>query len=374
MAIYSRNGSLINTVNDVSGGTLTQAFDVSGNVVFQSFHDLFSQRGKPSKSGKYLVGENGKQLELRGIGTHHILQYSNLHTRQAIESLKDYGVNMVRISIYLEDYIFASSDNEIAYGYISHPTETKQAIENLIDILVDLDMYVLLDWHVYSGGAVEGKGLIGPTLTPEEAFHKTEAAEFFSYFSQLYANTPNVMYELCNEPLKSSVSDVVAFAVPLINIIKNNIQNPVIVVGSADWSNVSSQYSAFQNANITDVFISSHNYGTNVSSTYRTSWNNGVPIFITEWGNSGSSGDGGGSVVNTQAMLDFYHETGIPNAFWKFTDQTMTTSALKNRGSINSSYYSNGFGDGDLSTNGTLFLKDNFLPFATTNHITRQVP
>jgi hypothetical protein len=50
----------------------------------------------------------------------------------------------------------------------------------------------------------------------------------------------------------------------------------------------------------------------------------------------------------------------------------MSTSLLKNLGTINSTTYADGFGDDDLSHNGTLFLK-RFQSYATTDYIERDV-
>ena len=36
--------------------------------------------GKLFKSGTDIVNSDGTIVELRGVGTHHLLQYNNLHT------------------------------------------------------------------------------------------------------------------------------------------------------------------------------------------------------------------------------------------------------------------------------------------------------
>lgn len=371
MAIYDASGNALSSVYDASGTELLNAYDARGTVIYTRYAPEptgeVAIHGKLRKVGKYLVDKNGRQMEIRGVGTHHLLQYTNLHTYDAINSLKSYGVNCLRICAYLEDWDFASSDGEIAYGYVSHPTETKAEIEKLIDICVSLGMYILLDWHVLGNGT---NGQSAPTGAA--AFHQTEAEEFFTYFSSKYANLPNMMYELANEPYKSTYAQCVSFVTAIRNIITANVDDPIMVMNGPSANGASTMYDNLRNAGITDVFVSNHQYGQNQVTNYTNQWNNNYPLFNTEWGNSSSSGDGAGSDANAIAMLEWHHTYGVPHAVWKYTDQTMATSLLKNLGTINSSTYANGFDDDDLSHNGTLFLK-RFQLYATTDYIERDV-
>ena len=103
--------------------------------------DNFKYRGKLKKNGKFITDKNNCKFEIRGVGLHHILQYTNVHNKLNFETLKYYGINCIRVSVYLEDYRFASSDNQLSYGYISHPTESKAKIEELVDYCTELNLY-----------------------------------------------------------------------------------------------------------------------------------------------------------------------------------------------------------------------------------------
>lgn len=360
MAVYDANGSILSAVYDADGTELMNAYDLDGTVIYSKAEPQptspVSVHGKLTKKGKYLVDKDSRQMEIRAVGIHHILQYSNLHTYDAISSLKSYGVNCLRLSIYLDDYYFQASDGEIAYGYISHPTQTKAAIESLVSICVELGLYVIIDWHVMGG-------------TP---FYQSAAESFFTYFAKKYANLPNVMYELANEPYQKTMEGCVSFVQAIRPIIKRYVTNPIMIMNGVTGNDADVLYDALANAGITDVFVSNHQYGQNKVAAYTTMWNNDYPLFNTEWGNSTGSGDGAGSDTNAIAMLEWYHTTGVPQGVWKFTDQTMTTSFLNNLGAINSPTYAEGFDDDDLSHNGTLFLK-RFQSYATTDYIERDI-
>lgn len=313
--------------------------------------------GRLSMSGSDIVGKNGEKAELRGIGLHHILQYSNLHTLESLNCLKSYGVNLIRISVYLEDYIFANSDNQIAYGYISKPNETKAEIEKIVSICERLGLYVLLDWHIYYAGAINGSGLVGEKLDSVSYLHKAEAVEFFKYFANKYANSDIILFELANEPYAPG-TDIVSFAKPIYAEIANAFENlPVIVCNGVYWyQSVTEQFTI---NGMPKVFSSMHMYGSEIGTRLtmiKDNVDSGIPMFITEWGNSTGSGDGQTYDQYAINALDYFHDAKIPASCWKFTDQSMTTAFLKNRGEINSEYYSKGFVASDLSHNGTLFL------------------
>ena len=309
--------------------------------------DNCKYRGKLQKSGVDLVDKNGEKFEIRGVGTHHLLQYSNLHTKACLESLKYFGVNCIRLSVYLEDYNFASSDDELAYGYISKPEEHKTHMDNIIADCIDLGLYVIIDWHVL------GYGTNGQKPVASESLHEIEGKEFFTYFANKYANCDNIMYEIANEPYTLSSTQCLNFVKNVRNIIKNKVNNPIMIMNNGN-DGVSGMYNTLKNEGITDIFISAHHYGSNPSSTYQTYIDSGIPMFISEWGNSSSSGDGAGNDTNATNFLEWCHNKKVPHCIWKYTDQTMTTSLLKNLGSINNSHYVNGFKEDDLSDNGKL--------------------
>ena len=354
-------------IYDVKGNAVpmeSTVYDLEGNTIpagdYESYNtnkDLYFFRGKPTKQGKYLVGDDGKRLEIRGVGTHGLLQYANLHSLEAIRSLRSFGVNCVRCSVYLEDYTFLNSDGIKAFGYISKPTETKAEIERIVDYCEQLGMYVILDWHIYSWGAGSGTGI----------FHQTEATEFFTYFCNLYKDKPFVMYEIANEPNHTTTAETLDYITAMHTLIHSVVDDPIIIMGKCSDS-METLHDTLAENGMDDIFLSCHAYGTSVDvDRYKEWWDKDYPLFNTEWGNSQASGDGDRVDDRATALLKYYHQEKIPNCIWKYTDQVMTTALLNNRGSINDSYYSGGFAEEDLSPNGTLYFTW-WKYFATIGH------
>lgn len=355
------------TVSIVKKKQILDSLEVDGKTYFlDNSVDVDLTRGyakttgKLHKNGKYIVDANEVPVELRGYGLHGLLQYNNLHGRKPLECLRNYGVNMIRISVYLEDYIFNDSDGEIAYGYLSHPDETKAEIERIIKNCIDLGLYILLDWHVFSYQT----GIVNhAAYTGTDVLHETEAVEFFTYFTQKYGDCPNMLWEIANEPHNLTPAQLAPFVQTIRDIIVANVSDPVMVCGNTGYGDTAAICQQLydelaDNYDITDVFISPHAYPpeTGFLNAMKAMHNADFPVFSTEWGNSSSSGSGGSDDTKTNAFLDYMHEVGLPQAAWKFTDQTYLCSVLKNQGIINSEKWLDGFGPTDISQNGTVVL------------------
>ena len=320
--------------------------------------DNCKYHGKLYKNGKYLVDLEGKQVEIRGIGTHHLLQFKNLHTKECLETLKYYGINCIRLSAYLKTQLFNASNNEYAKGYVDSIAETRAHIEEIVSYCVELGLYVILDWHMHATNSYAD-------------MYETEAIDFFTYYSDKYKDTPNVFYELANEPYSITATELITFISKVRPVILANNPTAIMLCGNAK-EGIETFYTKLVAAGYTDIFVCPHSYGESVKVKYRNWFNNGYPLFVSEWGNSNGYGDGEGNDAATTDLLEWLHETGVGTCFWKYTDQTMTTSILKNRdGLIGNPYYKyGGFTEEDLSYNGKLYL-NTFQDYAFENYIER---
>lgn len=313
-------------------------------------------RGSLHKNGIYLVDSDEVPVEIRGIGTHLLTAYTNMHTAEAIKTLKYYGINCIRISVYLEDRYdtapASGGSGTLWKGYLDDAAKVKTEIEKIVDICVDQGLYCILDWHVMSGGGGGGTADL----------HQTEATEFFTYYAQKYADTPNVWYEFANEPFQTAYTDLASFVSDMRSIVKMYVDDPVMFTGVGKGGSVPDTYSALSALGIDDVFISLHSYGTSYQSGF-TSWRNeGIPVCSTEWGIGAESGELTDNMITlAKGNLEYLHTEGILQCIWKFTDQEKTSNwgILKLRDDTpNNEYYSyGGYIDAlDLSEKGNILL------------------
>lgn len=343
--IYDINGLPISYAYAVEGSVAISLYDINGDAISTEWNPV-AIHGKLRKSGNNIVDKNGTEYQLRGIGTHAILQYTNLHTLPLFQCLKDNGINCVRISVYLSDRKFAHSDNITNLGYISHPTETKAEIEKIISLCVQLGMYCILDWHTMDYDVVNGV-----------IQYQTEAVAFFDYFAGKYADIPNVLYELQNEPYNSSAESYASYVKAEHDKILEYVTNPIMIVGNKGGAMNQSE-NALISVGIDDVFYSGHFYADDMSIYQLLGWENN-PYVASEWSNASEGSGATGDNPNVNGFMDLMYNKKVSNCAWKLTDQNHVFSVLKNRGAINSSYYSDGFTANDLTAWGALFFNNN---------------
>lgn len=350
MSVYDVDGNELNALFSYTGSSLTNAYDKDGEIVFPSDWNPVALHGKLKKSGLYLVDKNNVQYQLRGIGTHALLQYTNLHTLNMVRCLKEYGVNCIRISAYLSNFNFKYSDGQSYQGYIAQPEATKSEIDKIVGYCIAEGIYCIIDWHTMSDDVSNG-----------EIAYQTEAVAFWDYFAQKYADVPNVIYELQNEPFGASQANLGAYVKAEHDKILEYATDPVMIVGCLTGS-ITNTVNALTSVGINDVFYSQHFYDDDLSAFYSalSYFGNTYPSVISEWSNANVNGnadaDSGGDNENVNGFMDRMYARKISNSSWKLTDQNHVFSVLKYRGALNSSYYSDGFTDSDLTAWGKLFF------------------
>ena len=313
-------------------------------------HNDFSFHGKLTKSDTKIINEDGNEVMLQGIGTHSLIEYNALYTEKSIKTLKYYGINMIRISVYLSDGHPANSNRRMLYGWLNHSSELKPIIDKLIENATSNDMYILLDWHSYhtwDGGDVTQ--------------YQSQQEEFFRYFSQKYSTHTNVLYELHNEPYQNTAIELLPSVLSCCNIIRENNEDAIIICGcGSDGSIVAN--SVWNTNNNLDIFISEHLYtGNQDCERFKDFVNRNIPFFVSEWGNSSFSGDDTPNDGMAYKMFQFLYDNKISNALWKWTFQDMDTAVLlDDEFAEKYAYPFGGYTDGMLSHNGRFYFRHTF--------------
>ena len=79
----------------------------------------------------------------------------------------------------------------------------------MLHLVIKQDMYVIIDWHILSDN--------------NPMTYKEEAKDFFDTVSKKYKDSPNVIYEICNEPNGNTNwnNDIKPYADEIIKVIRN---------------------------------------------------------------------------------------------------------------------------------------------------------
>lgn len=294
-------GGAATTSSAASSTPIASSSRASSSVSNQGLAPLVVQGNK--------VTANGQPANLAGVS----LFWSNTgwggetyYTAQTVAWLKsDWKANVVRVAMGVE------ADG----GYLTDSTNKTRAT-TVIDAAIANNMYVIIDWH---------------THTAED--NKAAAIAFFKEMATKYGNYNNVIYEVYNEPLQVSWTGVIKpYATDVIKEIRAIDPDNLIIVGTPNWSQDVDAASQSPITNYSNIAYTLHFYaGTHkqwLRDKAQTALNNGIALFVTEWGAVNADGDGGVDTAETATWLNFLKTNGISHANWALNDKAEGSSAL----------------------------------------------
>jgi len=147
-----------------------------------------------------------------------------------------------------------------------------------------------------------------------------------------YKDTPNVMFELYNEPMGVPWATVKGYAEAVLDEIRNAGAQNMVIVGTPNWSQ-DVHKAAADPINKPNVAYTLHFY----AGTHKQSLRNqaieamgkGLAIVVTEWGTCDASGNGGLNETESEIWLKFLDDNKISWANWSMFDKNETASAMK---------------------------------------------
>jgi endoglucanase len=277
--------------------------------------------GKIRVKGADLVDGNGEKLQLYGMSTHGIGWYPQFVNNETFKTLRDdWNTNCIRIVMY-------TAENG---GYCTggNKADLKKIIKNGVNWATKLGMYVIIDWHVLNDNPSD------KTRYGDPNFYIKEAKEFFAEMSELYGESDNVFYEICNEPNGPAVTwdDVKKYANEIIPIIRANAPDSIILVGTPTWSQ--DIHKALQSPlEFDNIMYSLHFY----ADTHRDSLRNrlddcvskGLPVFVDEFAICASSGNGTNNLESGKLWMDLIKKYNLSFMAWNLSNKSESSSILK---------------------------------------------
>jgi len=294
-----------------------------------------STMGQLSVSGSQMLDQHGNVAVLRGMSLFWSQANvgSPFYNADVVNWLaEDWHANVIRAAMGIEgDW----SENEKAY--LSDPTTNKNRVKAVVDAAIAKGIYVIIDWHDH---AAEN--------------HQSQAISFFTEMAQTYGDHPNIIYEIYNEPLDIPWSTIKNYALPVIDAIRQHDPDNIIVVGTPKWSSDVEAAAASPITGETNIMYTFHFYASEEwhYNNYMTAANNainaGLPLFVTEWGNSGASGDGSLNTSYMDAFMNWIQQKQLSWANWSISNKSESSAALQSWASANG-----GWSASDLTQSGT---------------------
>lgn len=254
--------------------------------------------------GTQLVDEDGKSVQLKGVSSMW-LNWENdgyAEDKEGLRYMRDnWNLSLIRAAMGIE-----AGDNSPTY--LKNPAHAKAQVEKIVQNAIELGVYVIIDWHDHDA--------IG---------NQDEAKAFFTEMAEKYGDTPNVLYEVFNEPLRLDWSSALKpYHESLRDTIRAKDSDNVILLGTPNWDqdvDVAADDPLTGN-NLMYVF---HFYSCSHTrarfldkADYALS--RGLPLFVSEWGAATADGieTDASCISEASGWHDWMDENSISWAAWKF--------------------------------------------------------
>ena len=322
-----------------SGATFIDGYQCNYTLTGQTkdvrYEDTpYGKHGALHVDGLQVKDKYDQPFTLRGASTHgmHWGDGETFLNKTAFQNLRDeWGVNMVRLVSYVTQGGYTDGAKD----------KLDKHIREGVSDLTDLGMYAIIDWHVHAEN-------------PNDK--KSEAIQFFDTYSKKYKDQSNIIYEICNEPTGTPWNQLRPYAVDVVNTIRANDPDAIIVVGTNTWSqNVDEVATNGGKLNDSNVMYTIHFYsgshGESLREKVRTALKAGTPVFCTEFGVCDASGNGGFNLEEADRWIDFFEENGISYCCWSLSKKNESASMLSPECNK-----VNGFTNADLGATGAWLI------------------
>lgn len=254
--------------------------------------------------GRFLTNTNGDTVVLRGVSYGWSNWWQQYYNTESVNWLhNDWHCSVVRAAMGVEP----------RGAYLSNPEKSIAMVDSIIEGAIKSGIYVIVDWHAHG-------------------IHTAEAKQFFGSMASRYADCPNIIWEIFNEPVFQSWDAVRDYAEQIIDTIRTHSPN-VILVGSPHWN---------QDVNIVaekpiegreNIMYAMHFYAATHKQWLRNRCDsalaNNLPLFISESGCCEANGRGPINSDEWNRWIDWCETNKISWVAWSITSNDETCAMLQ---------------------------------------------
>jgi len=261
------------------------------------------------KNGK-VSDKNGNPVVLRGMSLFWsgYPEGSSFYNANTIKWLKDdWCIDVVRAAMSVE----TGNSN-----YVGNPGGEMQKIKTVIDACIANGLYVVVDFHSHNA--------------PN---YLNQAKTFFTEIATQYGNTPNIIYEPYNEPIKQNwATEIKPYHNTIVSTIRAIDSDNIIVCGTKNFSQDVDE-AAVDPVTGTNIAYTLHYYADSHRESLRqkaiNALNRGVALFVTEYGTCDASGDKNYNEAESNIWFDFMEKNLLSSCNWSIGNKGETSAALQ---------------------------------------------
>ncbi|CAL4868592.1 Endoglucanase Z [Asticcacaulis sp. MM231] len=268
--------------------------------------------GALSISGKHVVDAQGQMTALSGVSyfwSNTDFGQSGFYNPQSVAYFaKDWNVSVVRAAMGIDG----------PGGYAESPEANRVRVKTIVDAAIAQGIYVIIDWHSHHADK-----------DPQAA------VAFFSDMARTYGQTPNVIYEIYNEPLRdvSWPKTIRPYAETVIDAIRAMDPDNLILVGTPTWDQDVDLAAADPIKGRRNIAYTLHFYaGTHkddIRAKARAAIAAEAPLFVSEWGSVNADGNGAAVPDETRKWFQFLKANCLSNANWAVSNKAEAASIFK---------------------------------------------
>jgi endoglucanase len=270
-----------------------------------SFAQPVEKHGQLSVKGANIVDRNGHKVALKGISLGWHNWWPQFYTPPVVEYLsRHWHISVIRAAMGVEP------EN----GYLENPKQSIEIIKTVIDAAIANGVYVIVDWHSHD-------------------IYTEDAEDFFSIMAQQYADYPNIIYEIFNEPEgDKSWKDIKEYSIRIIESIRRYDKHNLIIVGTPSWSQdvdivANDPILGYDNIVYSlHFYAASHDY-VRYKAEYAVKM--GLSVFVSECSLSRADGDGKLDKNSFAKWMKFLRQNDISFVLWGLYDKEESSAMLK---------------------------------------------
>lgn len=263
------------------------------------------ENGRLHVKGQYLYNQKGEKVQLSGVslGWHNWWgYYFNAGVVDRIAS--EWKASIIRCPIGID------ADKQC---YNHNPQYAYSLIDSVIHAAIRNGIYVIVDFHSHNNNLELAK-------------------EFFSHITLKYGNTPNVIYEIWNEPTDITWDEIKEYASQIVPIIRKHAPESLIIIPTPFWDQLVNLAADNPIHGYDNLLYAVHFYAASHKQPNQEKVHYAIkkelPIIFSECAGMEADGNGMIDTASWKSWIDLANKNKISWIAWSISDKNETCSML----------------------------------------------